>query len=326
MKNLSNGNKVFRNSSIKKNKLFKLFLIFSLILYHIYENIFYLLLIKLLFIPRISVIIPIFNGERFLSSCLNSVISQTLKNIEIICIDDGSKDESLNILKNYSKLDKRIIIISHKNMGPGIARNKGIAISKGKYISFMDSDDLYPDNFTLKLMYTKAIQNKVIICGGGLKQFIQKNNNTFFSKPIFYFNSESIINYNEYQFHFGFTRFIFNKNFIKKNKIFFPDYFKYEDPPFFVKAMIYSKKFYALKEITYFYRILHKENKWNIKMIMDQLNGFEDCIHYSKIYKLDNLYCEVIKNLNMDLFLTPIGKFRKNKQLIKKSFSDNKKY
>ena len=82
--------------------------------------------------------------------------------------------------------------------------------------------------------------------------------------------------------------------------------------------MIYSKKFYALKETTYFYRTSHKKTKWNKKMIMDQLNGFEDCIHYSKIYKLDNLYCEVIKNLNMDLFLTPIGKFRKNKQLIKK--------
>ena len=105
MKNIFNGDKFFRNSYIRNNKIFKLILIFSLILYHIYENIFYLLLMKLLNIPRISVIIPIFNRERFLSSCLNSVISQTLKNIEIICIDDGSKDESLNILKNYSKLD-----------------------------------------------------------------------------------------------------------------------------------------------------------------------------------------------------------------------------
>ena len=95
--------------NFNKKRLFKIILIVSFIIYNKYENTFHLLLINILNIPRLSVIIPIFNDERFLVPCLNSVISQSLKNIEIICIDDGSNDESLNIVKNYSESDKRII-------------------------------------------------------------------------------------------------------------------------------------------------------------------------------------------------------------------------
>ena len=83
--------------------------IFSFILLIYYKNEFNILFNNICKIPKLSVIIPIFNSAKYLSSCLNSVINQTLKNIEIICIDDGSKDESFNIVKNYSILDKRII-------------------------------------------------------------------------------------------------------------------------------------------------------------------------------------------------------------------------
>ena len=164
--------------------LLKLILIFSFFLVKYYENEFNILLIKICKIPRLSVIIPIFNSDKYLSSCLNSVINQTLKNIEIICIDDGSKDESINIINNYSILDKRIIFISQKNKGSGISRNKGIKISKGKYISFIDSDDLYPNNNTLQLMYKKAIRNKAYICGGGLRYLQEKSNRIILSKLI----------------------------------------------------------------------------------------------------------------------------------------------
>ena len=170
----------------------------------------------------ISIILPIYNSEAFLPLCLNSIISQTLKNIEIICIDDGSTDNSLEIINQYKKKDNRLIIIHQTNQGPGIARNIGINMSKGKFIAFIDSDDIYPNNFTLELMFNKAIHNKVLICGGGMKTFNQYNKTIKLLKQTnIFFPKDSIINYSNYQYDFYYQRFIYNKNFIKKNKYIF---------------------------------------------------------------------------------------------------------
>ena len=303
----------------KKQYIFiKLIVIFSFFLYLFFENKIHLEVIKMTKIPLISVIIPIFNSDKYISSCLNSIINQTLKNIEIICIDDGSTDESLKIVENYSNFDERIILISQKNEGSGIARNKGIKKSKGKYIAFMDSDDLYPNEFTLELLLTKAIENKAIICGGGLKYFIHKNNRTKIYESKLYFQKEGMINYNEYQCDYGFTRFIYKNNFIKKKKLYFPYYSRFEDPPFFIKAMLFSKKFYALENITYLYRKSHKKIIWNEKKLIDLLNGFKDCFIFSEKYKLNKLYCKMINHLNSPTFLTQIQIFYNNSKIMNK--------
>ena len=89
----------------------------------------------------VSVIIPIYNTSEFLGQCLDSVVNQTLKEIEIICIDDGSSDNSTEIVKKYQEKDSRIILLSQENKGAGAARNLGIKYAKGKYIHFLDSDD-----------------------------------------------------------------------------------------------------------------------------------------------------------------------------------------
>ena len=162
---------------LTKKKCYILF--FVLFYFILFETI--LFKIKLIinnFFKRIdiSIIIPIYNSEEHLQLCLKSVISQSLKNIEIICIDDGSTDNSLKIIKEYKIKDNRIIIIHQTNQGSAVARNKGIAISKGKFIAFMDSDDCYPNNFTLELMFNNSIQNDVLICGGGIINFVEKNN------------------------------------------------------------------------------------------------------------------------------------------------------
>ena len=93
------------------------------------------------YVPKVSVIIPIYNVETYLPQCLDSIINQTLKEIEIICVDDGSTDKSLDILKEYAKKDKRVAIITQKNLHAGVARNAGLSQAKGEYISFLDSDD-----------------------------------------------------------------------------------------------------------------------------------------------------------------------------------------
>lgn len=90
---------------------------------------------------KVSVVIPVYNVEEFLDDCLNSIVNQTLSDIEIICINDGSTDNSLEILKGYAEKDNRIQIISQENQGHAVATNKGISLAKGEYLYLMDSDD-----------------------------------------------------------------------------------------------------------------------------------------------------------------------------------------
>ncbi|MBR6327686.1 MAG: glycosyltransferase family 2 protein, partial [Alphaproteobacteria bacterium] len=90
---------------------------------------------------KISVIMPVYNVEKYLERCLSSICHQTYQNIEIICIDDGSTDKSLEILKQFQARDERIKIIAQQNQGASKARNKGLTEATGSYIYFMDSDD-----------------------------------------------------------------------------------------------------------------------------------------------------------------------------------------
>ena len=107
----------------------------------------------------ISVIVPVYNCDRYLPKCLDSILSQSYKNIEIICIDDKSTDNSLGICETYSEKDKRIRIIKRKsNGGLSCARNMGIDASKGDYIAFVDSDDWIDKDF-IKVLYENMVDN-----------------------------------------------------------------------------------------------------------------------------------------------------------------------
>lgn len=107
---------------------------------------------------KISIIVPVYNTETFLEKCLTSLINQTLSDIEIICINDGSTDNSLAILEKYAKEDSRIKIITQENSGQSVARNNGIKNATGEYIGFIDSDDYIDINFYEKL-YNAAKNN-----------------------------------------------------------------------------------------------------------------------------------------------------------------------
>lgn len=93
--------------------------------------------------PKVSVIIPVYNVQDYLRQCMESVVNQTLRDIEIICVDDQSTDNSLDILNEYAGRDPRIIVITQKNAGAGAARNNGLKLARGEYLSFLDSDDFF---------------------------------------------------------------------------------------------------------------------------------------------------------------------------------------
>ena len=92
---------------------------------------------------KVSVIVPVYNAERYLKQCVESILAQTLKNVEIIFVDDGSTDGSLEILKDYQAKDYRIRVISQENTGGGAARNRGMKEASGEYLCFLDADDYF---------------------------------------------------------------------------------------------------------------------------------------------------------------------------------------
>ena len=111
---------------------------------------------------KISIIVPVYNVESYLSNCIDSILNQTFKDFELILVNDGSTDKSLEICKHYKNMDDRIFIIDKKNGGLSSARNAGLDIIKGEYIGFVDSDDyIHPQMY--ELLYKQIIENEADI-------------------------------------------------------------------------------------------------------------------------------------------------------------------
>ena len=266
---------------------------------------------------KVSVIMPVYNVEQYLAQCLDSVLSQTLQDIEVICIDDGSTDNSLKILHKYAAKDKRITVLQQKNKGAGAARNAGMKIAKGEFVAFMDSDDLYPNKETLAKMYRAAIINDVLICGGSLNKL---NKNVLITNPAkfedgYTFAADGVVEYKDYQFDYGYWRFIYKRTFLRKNKLYFPDYLRGQDPPFFIKAMALAEKFYALKVATYVYRVSHKEVAYNERKTIDMLNSIMDCLTLAREYGYDKIKEAIKQRINQKYFKNIIIPFVDNKKV-----------
>lgn len=113
--------------------------------------------------PKVSVIIPVFNTEPYLHECLDSVVGQTMREIEIICVDDGSTDGSLAILREYEKKDDRVLVLTQPNINAGAARNNGLTHATGEYLSFLDADDVFAPDM-LEKAYARAKEHGAEIC------------------------------------------------------------------------------------------------------------------------------------------------------------------
>ena len=119
---------------------------------------------------KVSVLVPIYNVEEFLPECLDSLVRQTLKDIEIICINDGSRDSSLDIIKEYAKKDSRIVVINKKNSGYGDSMNRGLAKASGEYVGIVESDD-FIDRDAFEKMYELAKKHDVEIVKGNYYEY-----------------------------------------------------------------------------------------------------------------------------------------------------------
>ena len=251
---------------------------------------------------KVSVIIPVYNKGEFLQECLDSVLSQTLKEMEVLAIDDGSTDQSAEILHRYMMQDSRIRYVKQENQGAAVARNHGLRLATGEYIAFMDPDDFYPDAGTLELLYTTAQRHHVVICGGSLSTVYPNRIVDTYQDDLTYgntFHHSGRMTFEEYQFDFGYQRFIFQKKFLQEHELIFPLYRRFQDPPFMIRAMLLAGEFYAVKEVTYRYRWGHQEKMWlwNTEKLCDMLQGIRDDLRLSAEHHLPKLHAVMVRRL-----------------------------
>lgn len=128
----------------------------------------------------VSIVMPVYNVDRFIEQALESLIKQTLKNIEIICVDDGSTDDSKKILQEYQKKDSRIKVLHQEKAGAGAARNYGMSVAVGEYLLFLDSDDIFDEDLCEEVYY-QSIRKKTDICLFGAQRY---NMQTFVTEPM----------------------------------------------------------------------------------------------------------------------------------------------
>lgn len=203
---------------------------------------------------KVSIIVPVYNVEKYLRSCLDSIINQTFKDIEIICVNDGSTDNSLEILKEYSKKDDRIIIINQENKGLSAARNTGIQNADSEFIAFVDSDDWIDLEFIEKL-YNAAIKNNCDIAAASIirKREHSQKYRVHYSEEKVYTTLEEKLNICKIPN----CCYVWNKLYkseLVKNNLFKAGAF-YEDVFWTPYVLHQAENLVTVPEINYFYRV-----------------------------------------------------------------------
>lgn len=219
---------------------------------------------------KVSVIIPVYNIENYLKQCLDSIVNQTLPDIQIICVDDGSTDASPQILSEYAAKDKRFQIITQKNAGPGAARNVGLERATGKYLIFLDSDDWFESNF-LEQMLNKAIETDadITIC-----QTVEFDSDTGKERSAQWMLKKQLLPGNVFspddiskcifQFTYGMPwDKLYRREFLQKTGILFPSLRNSEDLAFVFPTILESERIAIQESILVHHRINRKTSVSN---------------------------------------------------------------
>lgn len=219
---------------------------------------------------KISVIVPIYNACKHLRPALDSILAQTFKEIEIICVDDGSTDTSLDMLKIYQKMDNRIRIITETNAGPGHARNNGLKRARGKYVAFLDADDFFEPEMLEKL-YNLAEENGLDIAI--TRYDIYDNKKGKFTANIEsehgkIFDGGAVTSKNEYPDYIlesttgAAWNKLFKKSFIlEKNISFTTEAMIFEDVYFTVSALAFAERVARLPDVLVHHRIYSQQSR-----------------------------------------------------------------
>lgn len=240
----------------------------------------------------ISVIIPVYNVSKYLKQCVDSVLNQTYRNLEIILVDDGSTDCSGVICDQYAQTDQRVIVIHKENGGLSDARNTGLEVAKGEYIGFVDSDDfIHPDMY--KILSKLLEEKKADIASANWQSFFDGKENDICEsrtgKVLVFEHIESleflIYGKDKYKISFSVWDRLYRKNVVEN--FYFPKGKCYEDIVWSAKVFYEAKKYVYIDKDLYYYRrrddsIVGSDSKYGIseRVITDEIPQIEEQIHF----------------------------------------------
>lgn len=248
---------------------------------------------------NVSVIIPVYNAEQYLEQCIGSVLAQSEKEIEIICVNDGSTDQSVQIIQQFISLDARIILLQQKNCGPGEARNLALKRARGKYIAFLDADDYYLDKHALELMVDVCEKKHMFVCAS-LRKVIA--NGVEKETAIQGMKKNIILDYQNYQMDYDYQSYLFQKDFLLKNNFYFPNYRRFEDPVFLTKVLFSAKNFIVADTYLYCYRSPVMAARFDTKNIIDLLKGILDNLIFAVNHELNILFANTVFRLEYEYY------------------------
>lgn len=251
---------------------------------------------------KVSIIVPVYNVEKYLKKTLDNICGQSLEELEVLCIDDGSTDHSYDILREYKNKDGRVQIFRQENKGPAVARNFAIEQAQGEYVAFVDADDILISENALESLYEAAVNNHAYVCGGFRQYYNQEG--IFYSKNQMFREqtdeSGKFYDYSDWQFDYDYQNYIFSLEFLKKHQLFFPNYRRYEDPVFLVKSFMLAKKFFIVPIEYYGYRLPINNRLFSEKIVYDLLCGIIDLLHISRNQKMELLHRKLLERIEQE--------------------------
>lgn len=257
--------------------------------------------------PKVSIIVPIYNVEKYLDHCMQSLLNQTLKDIEIIMVDDGSPDNCPQMCDEYAKIDNRIKVIHKKNGGLSDARNAGLNIATGEYVAFIDSDD-YTSTEAYEILYNKAKETNADIVFAGFKyQNADGSIDKCFLLDNIFDNHDAIIEFLSSMIYdkkprkdtiwMSVWNGIYKRELLEKNRISFKSEREYlsEDILFHTQLIPLCKRIVCIPKTfyNYCYNDMSLTRKFNTKKIDSNFRLYEALTNTAKKYNISNIQWKI---------------------------------
>jgi glycosyltransferase involved in cell wall biosynthesis len=253
--------------------------------------------------PSVSIILPTLNAAGTLERAIGSALAQTLEDWELICVDNGSTDETVRKLRTVASHDSRVRVLAEPAPGAGPARNTGLGAARGRFIAFLDADDQFAAENALATLVQHATRSGAKVCGGSMQVQLRDGTAVEDFEDLnrgFRFEKTEKRDYRGYQFDYGFYRFIYERELLTSTGIKFPHYKRFQDPPFFVRSMLAAGSFYALAQTTYVHHAAHRKLNWDADEVSGLLAGLTDNLLLSRQNRLETLHRVTVERLTAE--------------------------